>query len=110
MGWETRRGRRYYYTGRRQGGRVVKQYLGSGEFAEALAGIDDLDRQRRQLEADAKRAERDELQAIDDQVRTLGRLADALAHAALLLAGYHRHDRGEWRKRRGKEESGRAAG
>ena len=110
MGWETRRnGRRYYYTARRQGARVVKQYLGAGEFADALAGIDDLDRQRRRLEAHARRAERDDLKALDDQVKTLGQLADTLARAALVLAGYHRHDRGEWRKRRGKEKSRRAA-
>ena len=104
MGWETRRGKQYYYSAQRRGGRVVKQYLGSGEFAEALAQIDALDKQRRQFEAEARRAERDDLRILDDQVRTLGQLADALAHAALLLAGYHRHDRGEWRKRRAKEE------
>jgi hypothetical protein len=33
-------------------------------------------------------------------------LADLLARAALVAAGYHRHDRGAWRRRR--ERPGRA--
>lgn len=111
MAWETRRGRRYYYRASRVNGRVVKRYVGMGDLADLLGEFDADAAQRRQLEAEARRAERDELAALDGQVRTLGRLADALAAAALVLAGYHQHDRGEWRKRRrGKEESRPAAG
>ena len=42
-------------------------------------------------------------EAVDDLERPtaeLEDLADQLAATALLLAGYHRHDRGEWRRRR----------
>ena len=44
MGWERRAGGgRYYYRGRRTpDGRVVKQYLGRGERAEAAAAEDAL--------------------------------------------------------------------
>jgi hypothetical protein len=101
MGWETRRnGRRYYYKASKVNGRVVKQYLGAGEFAELLAQMDELDAERRQLKAEEERAAHAELQALDDQVRELNDLVDALTRAVLLLAGYHRHDRGEWRKQR----------
>src|SRR5438270_367363 len=37
MGYETRKGRTYYYHKRRTGGRVVSVYCGSGGFAEGLA-------------------------------------------------------------------------
>ena len=34
MGWEVRRGKRYYYRTERVNGRVVKTYIGSGPAAE----------------------------------------------------------------------------
>lgn len=37
MSWERRRGRSYYYLARREGPRVVKQYVGRGEAAQAAA-------------------------------------------------------------------------
>jgi hypothetical protein len=36
-GWETRGEASYYYTAERTGGRVVKQYVGSGTVAELAA-------------------------------------------------------------------------
>jgi len=33
MGWEERRGRKYFYRKRRNGGRVVSEYLGAGPDA-----------------------------------------------------------------------------
>jgi hypothetical protein len=45
----------------------------------------------------------------DGRVRRLyqlAELADLLVRAALVAAGYHRHDRGNWRKRR--ERTGKA--
>ncbi len=40
MGWETRRGRRYYYRACKVNGRVTKAYVGSSPVAEALAWQD----------------------------------------------------------------------
>lgn len=36
----------------------------------------------------------------DAQVTALSDAVEALARAALLVAGFHRHARGEWRRRR----------
>ena len=37
---------------------------------------------------------------LDAPLNDLNDLAELLAHAALLAAGFHQHKRGEWRKRR----------
>jgi hypothetical protein len=47
MAWE----RGYYYCVRKVNGRVVREYVGTGEVAELVAQMDALERERRQLEA-----------------------------------------------------------
>ena len=100
MGWEQRRSRSYYYRSVRSEGRVTKEYLGSGPAADMAATIDA--RQREQRTARRRRAaeERARWADLERPTSELDDLADRLAAAALLLAGYHRHDRGEWRRRR----------
>src|SRR4051812_11680136 len=102
MSWEPRRGtsRRYYTRSRRVGGRVVREYVGTGEHAEAAAREDAERRARREQERDASRAESDELCTLDQSLNDLHDLAELLTQAALLVAGYRQHKRGEWRKSR----------
>ena len=58
MGWEPReRGGPYYTRSRREGGRVAREYVGSGEIAEALAQADETIRRVRELERARGRAE-----------------------------------------------------
>jgi hypothetical protein len=95
MGWE----RGYYYRVRKVNGRVVRQYVGRGEFAELIARMDALGRERRHLDALALRHEQAELAALDADLDALAEAIDLAARAALLAAGYHRHHRGAWRKR-----------
>lgn len=96
MSWESRNGRgRYYTRSRRRGGRVVREYVGTGEVGALAARNDSLDRQERE-DMKAREAEADALDvAVDDACRTI----DLLAQAALIVAGYRQHHRGEWRKR-----------
>jgi hypothetical protein len=96
MVWE----RGYYYRVRKINGCVVREYVGTGAAAELAAQMDAINRADRQAERDAWRAEREEAEALDAGVRELDELADLLARAALLVAGYRQHKRGEWRRKR----------
>jgi hypothetical protein len=100
MAWETRKGRTYYYSAEKVGGRTVKRYLGGGQLAAAIAQVDRLDRQHREEEAQIRCRERERLDRAAAQVRDLCRLADAAVALALETAGYYRHHRGEWRRKR----------
>lgn len=110
MSWETRRnGKRYYYTATRAGSRVVKRYLGAGEFAEAIAAIDGMDAQRRRIEQEAERSARAVAEEQDRAAVEAYEAIETLTRVALLSAGYRPHHRGEWRKRRATKET-RTAG
>ena len=101
MALETRPwGGTYYYRSRREGKRVVKEYVGAGPAAELLAAVEEREREWHQVEADRRRAEMARMDAADAEVDDLCRRVELLVRATLLGAGYHRHDRGEWRKRR----------
>ena len=101
MGWETRsRGTRYYTRSRREGGRVVREYVGAGPLTELMAEADAGDRARAREQRQAVQEERRRLADLDSPTARLSALVDALAAGALLQAGYRRHDRGNWRRRR----------
>jgi hypothetical protein len=100
MGWETRRGRRYYYQARKAGGRVIKEYVGSGHLAEAVAVLNASIRAERFALAQERRAERERAAAVDTTVNAAHGDIEILLQANLVLSGYHRHHRGEWRRRR----------
>jgi hypothetical protein len=102
MGWESRqRGGRYYTRSKKVNGRVVREYVGTGEPAELAARRDADARQGRE----ARRVVREELAALDAPLDDLAEVTDLLARAALAAAGYRQHRRGEWRKRRGHPEN-----
>jgi hypothetical protein len=101
MAWENRKDRgRYYTRSRRVGGRVVREYFGSGTAGEQAAAED---RQRR-LEHDQRRLAwkilEDELEATDDALETIDAICRFYMRAVLESAGFRQHDRGEWRKKR----------
>lgn len=100
MAWEQRGTGTYYYRSERQGGRVVKTYVGGGVVGALSAELDAEDRRQR---ADERRQQADERKRwadLERATRELDDLADGLAAVQLLTAGFHRHDRGAWRRRR----------
>ena len=104
MGWEPRgrcRGR-YYTRSKRANGRVVREYVGAAgdPLVELVAAADALRRADRRAAAEALRGEQARWQAAVAPLLELSRAADLLARAALLAAGYHRHSRSTWRRRR----------
>ena len=100
MGWETRGNGRYYYRKVRDGGRVRSEYIGAGLAAEMLAEVDEFDRQRRQLEDEARRAEVDAERHTAATLAEVDRMVQTMTAAALIAAGYHTHRR-QWRRQRG---------
>ena len=99
--WERReRGGLYYTRSRKVAGRVVREYVGGGILGELAAQMDAERRRRRQEEETARREERERLDALVAPLEELCEAAEIIAHAALVASGYHRHNRGEWRKRR----------
>jgi hypothetical protein len=101
MSWEQREGGgRYYTRSRREGGRIVREYIGTGPLAELVALQDEAERRRREEEARAWKREREDLEGLDAEAGELCELAEFLTRAALLAAGYRQHNRGEWRKPR----------
>ena len=107
MAWETReRGGRYYTRSRKVDGRVVREYVGGGPVGELAATEDAARRERAAVERATLAEERARTAGPAALLAELDAVAEGLARAALVAAGYRRHHRGEWRKRRGTREDG----
>lgn len=103
--WERReRGGLYYTRSRKEGGRVVREYVGGGLLGELAAQMDAEERERRDEEAARWKSEQEDLDALDAPVAELSEASDLLVRAALLVSGYRQHNRGEWRLRREPKE------
>ena len=102
MAWETRkRGGRYYTRSRKIGGRVIREYVGAGLRGELAAAADAQARAERETEMAARQAEQERMEAAIAPLEEFYDSVETLTRASLLLAGYHQHHRGEWRRRRG---------
>ena len=97
MGWDKGR---YYTRSRKVNGRVVREYVGSGEVGELAARMDAVQREERAAKALEWRRQKADLAALDAELEALSDQVDLAARAALVAAGFHQHKRGEWRKRR----------
>ena len=101
MAWEKRkRGGSYYARSRKVNGRVVREYIGGGILGHIAALQDAQERRRREEEAALWKEERDRLDALMAPVDQLCEVAEILSRATLLAAGFRRHQRGEWRRKR----------
>lgn len=100
MAWERRRNGTYYYRTHKRQGRVIKEYVGTGPFAEIAAEHDALTRAARADARERQHRERAAMRELDAPVETFADSLETLTRASLLLAGYYRHHGGEWRKRR----------
>jgi hypothetical protein len=99
--WERRqRGGLYYTRSRKEGGKVVREYVGGGLLGELAARMDAEVGRLREEEMVSRRGERERLDALAAPVEELCEVAEVIVRAALIASGYHQHNRGEWRKRR----------
>src|SRR5262245_33128879 len=99
MGWKRINGRRYFYQSRREGGRVKSTYYGAGGTAEAIALILASEREEREIERMERQAEREESDAEERAISAWFDDVQAVADAAMLTAGFHKH-KGQWRRKR----------
>src|SRR5437763_779615 len=97
MAWEKRGNRRYFYRSVRCDGKVKRLYCGTGDVGNLVASADALRRAERWAAEEARRAERDQLEAAVGVTRDLTRCGALLAAATLLAAGFHRPSRQPWR-------------
>jgi hypothetical protein len=97
MAWEDRNGRKYYYRKRREGKRVISEYIGGGLAGELSALYDYEDK----FKTDVQRAEltkvKEDAVKLNRQIREVERITKAMTRAVLLLSGYHAPRR-QWRK------------
>lgn len=99
MGIEQRKGNLYYYEKRREGDRVVSEYVGSGPVASLAQKRAEIERERKWAERQRLQARRISMAEIDNALDGFSRLVDSVMAAELLLNGYHKHKR-QWRRRR----------
>jgi hypothetical protein len=100
MSWETRaNGNRYYTRSRRVNGRIEREYVGGGEIGELSEQMDAMKREERQQRAEAIREAKSQMDGFDELLTQLETVADSIGRGLLIAAGYHQHNRSEWRKR-----------
>jgi hypothetical protein len=103
MALETRKGRGIYYTrSHKVAGRVIREYVASGEAAILIARLDEIERNQRYEKRYYERWELAQIEAIDRELENYWQQVEQALHAQLVRAGYHQHDRGQWRRQRGK--------
>lgn len=111
MAWERRdRGGLYYTRSKKVNGRVEREYIGGGVFAEIAALLDAEKRRRREIGAAVWREERADMEDLDSRVEEFCEGVEDIACAALLVAGFRKHKRGEWRRKRESKETARRDG
>jgi hypothetical protein len=99
MGWKQINGRRYYYKSERDGARVKSTYFGAGESGLLISLLELEDRTEREAERDQRRVEREEYEAEEKAVAEWFDGIQAVADAAMIAAGFHKH-KGQWRRKR----------
>jgi hypothetical protein len=96
MAWEERSGRRYYYRKRRDGDRVVSEYVGTGvvaDIAENMVNTGEMYQMLERLHFKQLVAVEEE---IDRQLEEYDKAVAVMVRAYLLASGYHQHKR-QWR-------------
>jgi hypothetical protein len=98
MGWEQRGKARFYYRSVRVAGRVEKVYCGGGVLGHLAAELDGQRREERQARLAALAAEHVRLGEVQALARRLDGECQLLTAAVLLVNGFHRPNRVQWRK------------
>jgi hypothetical protein len=98
MGSEFRGTKLYYYRKRREGDRVISEYIGKYPSAQLFAQADRLEREERLAIKRMWQDKKYEFEEIAPDYELLTLLIRDLVRATLLISDYHPH-KGEWRKK-----------
>jgi hypothetical protein len=82
-------------------GVVRRRYFGNDDLAHLIASLDEDDRLVRTVQAEAWRAGKTAALEQEAPLTQFDADLDALTAQILTVAGYHRHNYGKWRKKRG---------
>jgi hypothetical protein len=93
----------YFYRRHRIGGKQVRVYLGRGALAVLTAAAEEARRQAEELRRRRHKEEALRWGQADAALVVVIRATNVLLHAALESKGFHLHDRGQWRRARGKK-------
>jgi hypothetical protein len=99
MAWKTINGRRYYYKSERAGRTVKTTYFGAGEAGTLMAEMVALERLERAADREKLREQREEIMAEESAVTEWFDDVQAVADAAMIAVGFHKH-KGQWRRKR----------
>ncbi len=101
MSFENRNRNRYYYRKRRDGNRVISEYVGKGELAFLIAQMDEIERQEKETKAAKQRNNRETLEEIDRELSGFEEKTKLLLEAVLIEKGFYRTKSREWRIKNG---------
>lgn len=98
MALEHRKGKLYYYSKRRKGGRVVSVYEGSGSLATLEDERHKREQVRREKAREQERVKRMSMAEIDAEIDGFCRMVDTLLAGELIASGHYKH-KGQWRRK-----------
>ena len=97
MAWEQRGNKDYYYRKRRDGDRVISEYMGHDLAGQMYSEQDHQDREKFLVLQRMWREQRSEFEETDQDCELLMEIVRQLVQATLLTSGYHPH-KGQWRR------------
>jgi len=93
--------RGYFYRSVRRGKKVDREYYGRGPIADLAAHLLNEVRQKQAKSTQIKKTHSTNLKAADGLLRALDAQLNLVAAASLASAGFWRHERGPWTRRKG---------
>jgi len=90
---------RYWYRSRREGGRVICEYIGTGDTGRLCAELENQQTQQRVRERAQRQALATQQREVDTILDTITEQLRGLVDVALVVSGYHKHS-GTWRRAR----------
>jgi hypothetical protein len=99
MAFEQRGSGVYYYRKERQGGKVKSVYVGGGLLGALAEELDREAKEDRAFKLRQRKAAAEAMRAIDQASKESWKEIRAAHEAAMIAAGYHKHNR-QWRKKR----------